>query len=254
MGNTKKLLFSDKNRIENVTEKETVRLENYLEVAQSLSRLTYESLYVIDYKEMTFEYVSDNPLFLCGHTAEEVRQMGYNFYLKHVPADDINLLEIINTEGFNFFDKLPNNDERKLYTISYDFHLINEKGKPMLISHKLTPVFLTDDGKLWKSLCIVSLSDNQQSGNVIISKQSSNIIWKLDLKRKEWIPEEKQKLSAKEIEILRLYKQGYSINQIAEKIFVSADTVKYHRRKIFENFGVNNITEALFYAMNNKLI
>ena len=254
MSNTKKLFFSNKNHIENVTEKEIVRLENYIEVAQSLSRLTYESLYVIDYKEMTFEYVSDNPLFLCGHTAEEVRQMGYNFYLKHVPADDINLLEIINTEGFNFFDKLPNNDERKLYTISYDFHLINEKGKPMLISHKLTPVFLTDDGKLWKSLCVVSLSDNQQSGNVMISKQSSNLIWKLDLSRKEWISEEKQKLSAKEIEILRLYKQGYSINQIAEKIFVSADTVKYHRRKIFENFGVNNITEALFYAMNNKLI
>lgn len=254
MGNTRKLLFSDKNHIESVTEKETVRLENYLEVVQSLSRLTYESLYVIDYKEMTFEFVSDNPLFLCGRTAEEVLQMGYDFYLKHVPANDINLLEIINTEGFNFFDKLPNNEDRKLYTISYDFNLINEKGKPMLISHKLTPVFLTDDGKLWKSLCVVSLSDNQQSGNVIISKQSSNRIWKLDLNRKEWISEEKQKLSAKEIEILRLYKQGYSINQIAEKIFVSADTVKYHRRKIFENFGVSNITEALFYAMNNKLI
>jgi len=124
----------------------------------------------------------------------------------------------------------------------------------MLISHKLTPVFLTNEGKIWKAICVVSLSNNQKSGNIIISKQGSGSIWKLDTGSREWLVEQKQKLSPKEIEILRLYTQGYSINQIAEMTFVTSDTVKYHRRKIFENFGVSNITEALFYAINNKLI
>ncbi|MBN9284831.1 MULTISPECIES: LuxR C-terminal-related transcriptional regulator [Flavobacterium] len=254
MERNKKILFSDKNHISSIAKEESFQLENYLEVVRSFSRLTYESIYVIDYKDMVFEFVSDNPLFLCGHTPAEVQESGYDFYLKNVHPDDLELLTVINTEGFNFFDKLPNNEDRKSYTITYDFRLINEKGKPMLISHKLTPVFLTNEGKIWKAICVVSLSNNQKSGNIIISKQGSGSIWKLDTGSREWLVEQKQKLSPKEIEILRLYTQGYSINQIAEMTFVTSDTVKYHRRKIFENFGVSNITEALFYAINNKLI
>ena len=49
-------------------------------------------------------------------------------------------------------------------------------------------------------------------------------------------------------------KQGLTINEIAEKIFISPDTVKFHRRKLFEKMGVDNITEALSYATNNKLL
>lgn len=250
----KKILFSDKNHIKGVSKEESSRLQEYLDVVRSFSRMTYESIYVIDYAEMRFEFVSDNPLFLCGHTAEEVQNLGYDFYLKNVHPEDIELLALINTEGFNFFERLPNNEDRKSYTITYDFRLMSIKGRPMLISHKLTPVFLTNEGKIWKSLCLVSLSNHQKPGNVSISKQGSNRVWKLDILSREWLSEEKRKLSLQEVEILRLYSQGFSIHQIAEMTFVSADTVKYHRRKIFENFGVNNITEALFYAMNNKLI
>ncbi|WP_205945126.1 LytR/AlgR family response regulator transcription factor [Pedobacter psychrodurus] len=38
--------------------------------------------------------------------------------------------------------------EKKNYSITYDFHLINQEGKPTLINHKLTPLFLTGEGKM----------------------------------------------------------------------------------------------------------
>jgi DNA-binding NarL/FixJ family response regulator len=56
------------------------------------------------------------------------------------------------------------------------------------------------------------------------------------------------------LNILRLYAQGLTINQIAERIFVSPDTVKYYRRKIFDTFEVKNFTEALAFATNHKII
>ncbi len=34
------------------------------------------SIYVIDFNKKGFLYVSDNPLFLCGMSAEQVREMG----------------------------------------------------------------------------------------------------------------------------------------------------------------------------------
>ncbi len=242
-----------KNKVGKVSEKDLQLQTNYLEAIKSFARLTYESIYVIDYSDMSFEYVSDNPLFLCGYSPEEVLNMGYTFYFKHVPADELKLLEQINEAGFDFFEKLPA-DTKKEYSITYDFHLLNKNGKSILINHKLTPLFLTGEFKLWKAMCIVSLSHNQHAGNVFIKKQGSEELWELDLAGTAWRKSLKPNLSEREVEVLRLYAQGLTINQIAEKIFVSPDTVKYYRRRIFERLSVNNTAEALAIAVNSQII
>ncbi|RLJ31420.1 regulatory LuxR family protein [Chryseobacterium sp. 7] len=245
--------FSNKNSISAISESENNQTSDYLEVIKAFARITYMSLYVIDYQKQNFEYVSDNPLFLCDHTPKEVETMGYAFYFRHVKKEDLDLLFKINEVGFEFYENLPVN-ERKLYTISYDFHLVNESKNTILINHKLTPLFLSSEGKMWKAMCIVSLSHNHASGNISIVKQGTDEIWNYDLKDSRWIKEEKVKLSEREAEILRLYAQGLTINEIADKIYVTGDTVKFHRRKLFDKMGVSNITEALSYATNYKLI
>jgi DNA-binding CsgD family transcriptional regulator len=192
-------------------------------------------------------------LFLCGHTAEEVLKMGYDFYFKNVPEEDLKLLDTINEAGFDFFEKLPV-DEKKQYSISYDFHLVNRNGKKQLINHKLTPLFLNSEGKMWKAICIVSISHHQQAGNVTIYRHGTTDAWTLDTVTRAWRRSEKSKLTERETEVLRLCAQGLTINQIADKMFVAPDTVKYYRRKIFEHFEVSSIVEALAQAVNNKII
>lgn len=241
-----------KNRLGKISEHDHHE-QHYLDVVKAFSRLSYESIYIIDYSNMSFEYVSDNPLFLCGHTADEVLQLGYDFYFRHVPAHDLELLSILNDAGFDFYAALPDK-ERKHYSISYDFHLISKAGKQILVNHRLTPLFLTTEGKIWKSMCVVSLSSQQKSGNVRIFKQGSNDIWKLNLDTKKWIKSAKPALTDRELEVLRMYAQGLSINQIAEKIFVAPDTIKYYRRRIFERLEVTNIADALAQAVNNRLV
>ena len=253
MENEKHSLLN-RNRIKAVSDNDKVQLNDYLEVVKSFVKMTYQSVYVIDYEKVKFEYVSINPLFLCGYTAEEVLEMSYEFYFKNVPEEDLALLNLINNAGFDFYDKLPNNEDRKLFSISYDFHLKGKYDKPILINHKLTPLFLNEKGAVWKSLCIVSISHKQKAGNVIINKEGSSVLWELDLSSGIWIVKDKPKLKGKELEMLRLYAQGLTINQIAEKMFVTPDTIKYYRRKIFEAFDVKNFTEALSFAIDNKII
>ncbi|MEO0727534.1 MAG: LuxR C-terminal-related transcriptional regulator [Bacteroidota bacterium] len=124
----------------------------------------------------------------------------------------------------------------------------------MLINQKLTPLFLTQDGKIWKGLCIVSLSGASHSGNVKIIKSGSNTIFTYDLENNCWRSDEKIELSAREVEILRLSVRGFTISEIAEQIFLSIDTIKFHRRNIFKKLEVSNISEAISSAVNNKLI
>lgn len=242
-----------KNNVGEISEEDRLQQKDYLEAVKAFARLTYESIYVINYEKMTFEYVSENPLFLCGYSHEEVMNWGYEFYFKNVPENDLKLLNLINEAGFDFFENLPG-EEKIQYSITYDFHLINKDGKKILINHKLTPLLLTKEKKMWKAMCVVSISHHKNSGNICIHKQGSDEIWKLDIKNNVWLKSEKPKLTKREIEILHLHAQGLTINEIAEKIFVTPDTVKYYRRRIFERLEVSTIIEALSYAVSSKII
>lgn len=245
--------FSLRNTVNNLSNDEFKKTANYLEPVKAFARTTYKSIYIIDYQKKGFEYVSDNPLFLCGHTAEEVKEMGYAFYFKYVIKADLDLLLKINTIGFDFYDKIPV-EERIFHTISYDFHLKNQDGKTILINQKLTPMFLNNEGKIWKAICLISLSNEQESGNIKIYKKGDNKIFKYDLEGDFWKKTEKIKLSNREKEVLHFSIRGYTIGEIAETIFVSPDTVKFHRRNLFKKLEVANISEAISFATNNKLI
>lgn len=245
--------FDERNKINSITERENEKKFDYLESIKAFSRATYKSIYVIDYLKQGFEYVSDNPLFLCGNTAAQVLEMGYAFYFKYVPEKDLELLLKINDVGFSFYERIPL-EERLSYTISYDFHLKTPEGKSILINQKLTPMFLNQEGKIWKAICMISLSSERRSGNIKIYKSGENKVYQYDLESNLWVNSEKVSLSKREVEILQLCARGFTINEIAETIFVSPDTVKFHRRKLFDKIGVTSITEAIAYATNNKLI
>lgn len=245
--------FDSRNTIQELTHHESAQKANYLEAVKAFARATYTSIYVIDYLKQGFEFVSDNPLFLCGNTPEQVLEMGYNFYFNHVPTIDLELLLKINAVGFDFYEKIPLN-ERIFYTISYDFHLKSKEGKLILVNQKLTPVFLTENGKIWKAICIISLSSERKSGNIKIYKNGENKVYNYNLDDDCWEISEKTSLTKREKEILQFSTRGLTINEIADTIFVSPDTVKFHRRKLFEKLEVTNISEAIAYATNNKLI
>ena len=196
--------------------------------------------------------MSDNPLFLCGHTAAEIKELGYRYYIDFVSEEEQMMLMEINRAGFDFFNKIPIN-ERIKHTISYNFHLVNKKRKA-LINHKLTPIQLTADGKIWLAACLVSLSSRDDVGRIEMSKIGEMSVWKYSINSRRWKEEKRKVLDEKEKEILSLSIQGYTLSEIADKVCLSLDAVKFYRRKIFEKLDVKNITEAAVFATIHKLI
>lgn len=61
-------------------------------------------------------------------------------------------------------------------------------------------------------------------------------------------------LSAREREILRLVATGATNQQIAQKLFISVNTVKVHLRNIFAKCNVESRTEATLYAIQHGLV
>jgi DNA-binding NarL/FixJ family response regulator len=56
-----------------------------------------------------------------------------------------------------------------------------------------------------------------------------------------------QKLSIREIEVLGLIMQGLTNHEIAEKLFISFETVRSHRKNILEKTGAKNTAALINY-------
>ncbi|WP_180563944.1 response regulator transcription factor [Chryseobacterium sp. JV274] len=124
----------------------------------------------------------------------------------------------------------------------------------MLVNHRITLIELYGDGEISKIVCVVSYSLNRTAGNIRIISNTSESYWKYNFFTGKWTEECKVTLKIKEIEIIRLYFQGLKIKEIAEQLFVSPSTIKFHRSKLFERIGVKNIIEAISYVITNNLI
>jgi DNA-binding NarL/FixJ family response regulator len=64
---------------------------------------------------------------------------------------------------------------------------------------------------------------------------------------------ERNPLSQREREIVNLVSQGFKNKEIAEKIFVSEQTVKNHLHNIFDKLGVSDRLELALYAIHKGL-
>jgi DNA-binding NarL/FixJ family response regulator len=61
-------------------------------------------------------------------------------------------------------------------------------------------------------------------------------------------------LSPRERDILKAMSLGLKNKDIAEKLFISENTVKTHLNKIFKKFGVRNRAHAIRFALDKKMI
>ncbi len=63
-----------------------------------------------------------------------------------------------------------------------------------------------------------------------------------------------QDMTEREREILALMVEGLSNNAIAERLFVSQSTVKFHVSNVLSKLGVNSRTEAVALAVKHHLV
>lgn len=244
--------FLHSNKVEYISKEDYDKMELLVNAAKAFARSTYQCVYIIDYFHQDFIYASDNLAYLCGLEPEQLMEAGYQMYIDHVPDADLQMLLEVNKKGFDLFNELPVGD-RLDSTISYDFHLTNGRHS-RLIHHHLTPILLSDDGRIWLALCTVSLAATDEPGHIIMQKNGERGYYEYSTLRHKWEKKEGITLSETERDVLRLSAQGYTMNDIADRLCKSVDTIKACKRNLFAKMGVKNIAEALFHATNYQMI
>ena len=90
---------------------------------------------------------------------------------------------------------------------------------------------------------IEAIEEVYKGGSPISSQIARKVIDAFSVREKT--NEYFQDLSRREQEILEQLSKGYRYKEIADKLFVSIETVRTHVRNIYEKLQVNNRAEAL---------
>lgn len=228
-------------------------LNPFLNTLDAFSRTIEYGIYVIDYKKRGFIYVSPNPLFLCGYKAEEVLKLGYSFYEKVVVKEDLAMLDEIDKKGYELFSRLSP-EARMKSMLSYDYRIKQPGDKTMMVNQRNTPLFLSEQGDVRFALCIVNLSTHNQPGNVMIRVDDILHNYRYSFEGKKWKKETRILITNREKDVLQLAASGCSNEEIANTLFINVSTVKFHKTNIYNKLNVKNITEAVVFAYNHKLL
>ena len=68
------------------------------------------------------------------------------------------------------------------------------------------------------------------------------------------VPQGTPELSEREMEILRLMSEGFTGPQIADKIYLSPETIKWYRKKLLVKFDAANTPELISKAKNARIL
>ena len=95
-------------------------------------------------------------------------------------------------------------------------------------------------------------------GKEYFSESISNIILKSYIKKaKESEPENhitEEDLSKRELEVLKLFAEGCSNPQIAQKLFISTRTVESHKNHVMQKLNLKSPVDLIKFAIKNHII
>ncbi len=93
-----------------------------------------------------------------------------------------------------------------------------------------------------------------ENGHYFSQEQVETLRSQVASKIPQWQIHQKDGLSDREIEVLKLYCQQLNTQEIAKRLFLSVKTVESHRSNLYQKTGTRNVAGLVIYAFQNQLI
>jgi len=197
-------------------------------------------------------YVSDRFFDIFGFPQKKSVKIDHVWFREHFHPDDY----IINLTGIKMlgFLKTVPIQQRKDYKLIHEFRIRNEFNKWIRLLVQDFILELDNIGNPWLNMKLCDLSPSQDlslPGSSICRNITTGESINLFEEEKKEIVEE---ISEREKEVLGLIAEGMQSKEIANKLFISANTVNNHRRNLLKKLNVSNSSEAVTYALKYGLI
>lgn len=230
-------------------------LNQHICFLESLSILQNSVVSIFDLAKMEHAYLSPNFADLLGWDPEKVSSPETEYIDKRMHPDD---LAHLNHVGWQFFELILRVDpvwreQMKFIKLIMDYRTQGKDGNFVRVIEQHKLLELDKYGNAWLSMSVMDISPDQDLNSLCRYRLVNTLTGELyHFPSVELITE--HKLSFREKEILQLLGKGLISKQIADKLFISVNTVNTHRQRIIEKLNVSNTAEAVQYAGSLGLI
>jgi DNA-binding CsgD family transcriptional regulator len=171
-----------------------------------------------------------------------------------IHPDDLYLLFKAGVYYISLGFALKNRKDSKNYKTIFDYRVRGKEGKYVRIIEQQVPLEFDLSGNVWLALSLVDLSpDNDLNSPFRGRLKNQNTGELYSFPPEEYLSQERMSLTSREKEILALIARGLISKEIADKLYISVNTVNTHRQRIIEKLNVNNTYEAIKYAQDRGI-
>lgn len=201
------------------------------------------SFYIIDFFDMSLSHISPSLYEMHQFDPETIT---FNDVLGAIHPDDIEF--VVKAEDFltKFFSEKVGREKLLTYKISYSHRARLSNGDYALFNHQALMLTMDDNGGYGKSLNIHTRIDHLSNLNTykisLIGLNGEPSFMNLSLDEEN---QDLKEFSKREIDIIKLISEGLSNAEIAEKLFISALTVKKHRTNILAKSDSKNTAQLI---------
>lgn len=210
--------------------------------------------YLVDYSTLKFEFMNNSESVL-GYAMDDFLMGGLPASLNNLHPDDFSIFsERLFPEIIKFFYGLKSED-RGCYRVSYNYRY---KRKDKTYIHLQQHSTFTDFNRFnlpVRNFSIISvISASKRDNTLVLTITRIHEGRETLVMQKRFNHEKPSIFTEREREILHLAMKGYTGKEIAEKLFISLNTVRNHKKNMMEKTNTPNIASLIDYAIKSEAI
>ncbi|MBS1575111.1 MAG: response regulator transcription factor [Bacteroidetes bacterium] len=236
------------------------RILNLNQQFHSVFNYSIPWIYLLDYTTGKYLLISKSMKLMLGYEPESFLNNGLGFTVEIYEKNHLRLLnEEIFPDKLEFLKKVPPH-EHPDYVFSHNLDIETKKGEMMSLLQR--SCFIKSDGKgnPLMSFGVITNINHFGSGSPVrqviekVSKdgfaEKTELVWK----KSYYLNEEDKIFTKRERELLSSMADGLTSKAIADKLFISENTVINHRRNMQEKSNTKNVAELISFAIRQRLI
>lgn len=220
-------------------------------VLQTLSDVGNSGTSIFDLCKCQVVFYSSNFGMLLGYQKTDYQALGQEFFAPKIHPEDALRCSSNGVSALKLFNNFS--DSEKLnHKLVHEYRMLNVENQYIRLVEQYQVLELDSKGQIWLMLSIVDVSPNQEeleeSKSQLLNFRTGKMV-ALETPKKTQL-----ELTKRELEVLKLVKDGLLSKEISNKLSISVHTVNTHRQRFLEKLGANNSFEAVMFASKFGLL
>lgn len=238
-------------------------IKNMLDNFRHLSKLVHHTLplfFVIDYSMYQYLFMTESIKQMADYDPREFLEGGLDMLIEIYQKEDFKVYnENIFTSNMQFLKNTPQEDHHK-YVFSYNYRIKSKSGELVQIFQRGSYITSKETGLPIYSLGM-ALDISAFKRDTIMTHTIEKAIWENGIISKKVVASnffypyhQDTLLTKQEKKVLQWVSEGFSSKMLADKLYISENTVANHRKNMLKKTNTKNVAELVSYALKNKII